>query len=206
MGCNADYALCRRTQRCWPATPNIVGQQCCARLHVAKSLTGFKLCATALNNTRQQATGCANGRNLYYPTILGVVGQQYYVRLQVGWGGGGGLGLTRAVSGERWRRDKRDPRSSLSKSYRNELPSYSVEVSLLSPEVNTLSEDVSCKAKFWVCLRKDMAWRFKRTLFTRSSASHHLLWSFFETMKFVGVQPRPRLFALTKGHLCIFRL
>ena len=119
-----------------------------------------------------------------------------------GMGGGGGL----YASGERWRLDKRDPRSSLSKSYRNELLSYSVEVSLLSPEVNTLYEDVSCKAKFWVCLRKDMAWRFKRTLFTRSSASHHLLWSFFETMKFVGVQPRPRLFALTKGHLCIFRL
>ena len=120
------------------------------------------------------------------------------------WGGRGGGGLY--ASGERWRRDKRDPRSSLSKSYRNELLSYSVEVSLLSPEVNTLYEDVSCKAKFWVCLRKDMAWRFKRTLFTRSSASHHLLWSFFETMKFVGVQPRTRLFALTKGHLCIFRL
>ena len=43
---------------------NIVGQQlltwlaqqCCVRLQVSKSLTGFKLCATTLNNTQQQAT------------------------------------------------------------------------------------------------------------------------------------------------------
>ena len=39
-------------------TPNTVG------LHVAKCLTGFKLCATALNNTQQHATGCPNGRNM----------------------------------------------------------------------------------------------------------------------------------------------
>ena len=31
---------------------NIVGS-CCVRLHVAKSLTGFKLCATTPNNTQQ---------------------------------------------------------------------------------------------------------------------------------------------------------
>ena len=37
---------------------------CCARLHVAKSLTGFKLCATTPNNMQQHATGCANGRNM----------------------------------------------------------------------------------------------------------------------------------------------
>ena len=64
------------------------------------------------------------------------------------WGGMGGGGGGLYPTGERLRRDKRDPRSSLSKSYRNELLSYSVEVSLLSPKVNTLYEDVSCKAKF----------------------------------------------------------
>ena len=30
----------------------------------AKSLTGFKLCKTTPNNIQQQATGCANGRNM----------------------------------------------------------------------------------------------------------------------------------------------
>ena len=34
------------------------------RLHVAKSLTGFKVCATTPNNTQQHATGCATGRNM----------------------------------------------------------------------------------------------------------------------------------------------
>ena len=28
-------------------------QHCCARLHVGKSLTGFKLCATTTNNMQQ---------------------------------------------------------------------------------------------------------------------------------------------------------
>ena len=53
-------------------TPNIVGatmlglvgQQKCARLHGAKSLTGFKLCPTTRNNIQQNAIGCANGRNM----------------------------------------------------------------------------------------------------------------------------------------------
>ena len=40
--------------------PNIVGS-CCVRLHLAKRLTGIKLCATTPNNTQQHATGCANG-------------------------------------------------------------------------------------------------------------------------------------------------
>ena len=44
---------------------NNVGS-CCVRFHVANSLTGFKLCATTLNNTEQHATaaGCANERNM----------------------------------------------------------------------------------------------------------------------------------------------
>ena len=46
-----------------PITPNIVGT-CCVRLHIAKCLTGFKLCAITTNNTQQHATGCANGRNI----------------------------------------------------------------------------------------------------------------------------------------------
>ena len=67
-------------------TPNIVGS-CCVRLHGDKSLTGFKLCATTPNNMQQHATGCANGRNMWRSTMLGVVGQQCCVRLhgQVNW-------------------------------------------------------------------------------------------------------------------------
>ena len=40
-------------------TPNNVGSFI-VRLHVAKSVTGFKLCATTPNNTQQHETGCAN--------------------------------------------------------------------------------------------------------------------------------------------------
>ena len=52
-----------------------------------KSLTSFKLCATTPNNMQQQATGRANGWNLYNPTMLGVVGQPCLVRLYraLGW-------------------------------------------------------------------------------------------------------------------------
>ena len=71
MGCNAHYAPCRRTQHCWQTTSNIVGQQCCARLHVAKSFNGFKLCATTLNNTRQQATGYAKRTQLVLSNNVG---------------------------------------------------------------------------------------------------------------------------------------
>ena len=50
-------------------------QHCCAKLWRSrnkrnvgscwlKSLTGFKLCATTLNNIQQHATGCANGRTM----------------------------------------------------------------------------------------------------------------------------------------------
>ena len=60
-----------------------VDQQSCVRLHWAKSLTGFKFCATTRNkNIQQHATGCANGRNMKLPIMLAVVtGQQFYVRL-----------------------------------------------------------------------------------------------------------------------------
>ena len=55
-------------------SPNLVGScwptECCVRLHGAKSLTGFKLCATTSNNMQQE-------------TMLGVVGQQCCVRLHV---------------------------------------------------------------------------------------------------------------------------
>ena len=55
-------------------------QQCCVRLHEPKSLTGFKLYATSANivvpcKRTQQVT------TLLGPTILGVVGQQCWVRL-----------------------------------------------------------------------------------------------------------------------------
>ena len=73
----------------------VVGQQCYIRLHRAKSLTGFKLCAiTTRNNIQQHTAGCANGRNMYHPTMLGVVGQQCCVRLQAA------LGLNPFVPGD----------------------------------------------------------------------------------------------------------
>ena len=36
------------------------------------TLTGFKLNWLTPNNTQQRATGCANGRKMYHPTMLGV--------------------------------------------------------------------------------------------------------------------------------------
>ena len=58
-------------------------KQCYARLHRAKSLTSFKLCVTTPKDTQQHATECENGRNMYHPTVLGVVGQQCSVRLHI---------------------------------------------------------------------------------------------------------------------------
>ena len=52
---------CKRTQQLpTNATLGLVGQQCCTRLHGAKSLTSFKLCATTSNNMQQHATICNN--------------------------------------------------------------------------------------------------------------------------------------------------
>ena len=56
-------------------------QHCCATLRRSrnkrnvescwlKSLTGFKLCKTTSNNIQQHATGCANGRTMWHPTML----------------------------------------------------------------------------------------------------------------------------------------
>ena len=50
---------------CWPT---MLG------FHVARSLTDFKICVTTLKNMQQDATGCANERNMYHPTMLLVVG------------------------------------------------------------------------------------------------------------------------------------
>ena len=52
--------MCKQTQQ----LTNNVGS-CCVHFfwHVAKCLTGFKLCATTLKSTQQHATGCANGCN-----------------------------------------------------------------------------------------------------------------------------------------------
>jgi len=41
----------------------------------------FERFQTLRNNTQQHPTRCANGRNMYHPTMLGVVGQQCCVRL-----------------------------------------------------------------------------------------------------------------------------
>ena len=67
-------------------------QNCCATLRRSrikgnvgscrfKSLTGFNLCATTPNNIQQHTTRCTNGRNMYHPTMLGLVGQERCVRL-----------------------------------------------------------------------------------------------------------------------------
>ena len=43
---------CKRTQQLTTIL-GVAGQQCCVRLDGAKSLTGFKLCATTRNNMQQ---------------------------------------------------------------------------------------------------------------------------------------------------------
>ena len=53
-----------RANGCNSTMLGVVGQQCCVRLHGAKSLIGFKHCATTPNNTQKHATGSANGRNM----------------------------------------------------------------------------------------------------------------------------------------------
>ena len=77
-----------RSPSCWRSCANgplytsvITEQKKCWELS-AQSLTGFKLCATTPNNTQQHATECADGRNMWHPAMLGVVGQQSRVRLQ----------------------------------------------------------------------------------------------------------------------------
>ena len=52
----AVKATCKRVQQL-PTMLGVVSQQCCVRLHRAKSLTGFKLCATTRNDIQQHATG-----------------------------------------------------------------------------------------------------------------------------------------------------
>ena len=49
---------------CWPT---MLG------FHVARSLTDFKICVTTPKKMPQDATGCANERNMYHPTMLLVV-------------------------------------------------------------------------------------------------------------------------------------
>ena len=56
------WATCKWTQQL--PTLAVVGQQCSVRLHGAKILTSFKLCATTPNYKQQHATGCANRRNM----------------------------------------------------------------------------------------------------------------------------------------------
>ena len=77
------------------ARPNNVGrvvQTDPTLLRYASAITEQKKCwellaekfdrfQTLRNNTQQHPTGCANGRNMQHPTMLGVVGQQSCVRL-----------------------------------------------------------------------------------------------------------------------------
>ena len=70
---------------------NIVGQQhptmfgvvgtCCVRLHGPKSLTVFKLYATSANIVVVPGKRTQQVTTLLGPTMLGVVGQQCWVRL-----------------------------------------------------------------------------------------------------------------------------
>ena len=68
-----------------PATgPNMVGVgSYCVRLHAAKSLTGFKLCATTPINTQQHVTGCANGGNMKRPIMLCPFARGFMSKTQV---------------------------------------------------------------------------------------------------------------------------
>ena len=56
-------ATCKRTQQL-PIMLRVIGHQCCVRLHGAKSLTGFKLCATTCSRvTSNNVKSCS-------PTML----------------------------------------------------------------------------------------------------------------------------------------
>ena len=46
---HVKLAPCKLMQHCWPTTLNIFGS-CCICLHIAESLTSFKLCATTPDN------------------------------------------------------------------------------------------------------------------------------------------------------------
>ena len=62
----------------------VVGQQCCVRLHRPKSLTGFKLYTTSVNNANIVVVPCKRKQQvatLLGSTMLGVVGQQCWIRL-----------------------------------------------------------------------------------------------------------------------------
>ena len=83
-GLKAHANGCNKCQQL-PTLLGVVGQQCCVRLHGPKSLTGFKLQYT------QHVPGSANivvdpckwtqqVTTLLGPTMLGVVGQQCWVR------------------------------------------------------------------------------------------------------------------------------
>ena len=55
----------------------------CVRLHAAKSLTGFKLCATTPINTQQHATECGNGGNVKRPIMLCPFARGFMSKTQV---------------------------------------------------------------------------------------------------------------------------
>ena len=59
----------------------ITEQKKCWEL-LAEKFDRFQNCTTTRNDIQKHATGCAKGHNMYYPTMLGVVGQQCCVRLQ----------------------------------------------------------------------------------------------------------------------------
>ena len=56
-------------------------QHCCVRLHGPKSLTGFKLYETSANIVVVSCKQTQQVTTLLGPTMLGIVGQQCWVRL-----------------------------------------------------------------------------------------------------------------------------
>ena len=63
-------APCKRTKHCWPTTLNMDGS-CCIRLHEAKSLTHFKVCATTCNRVCKRTQHVTyNNVGSCWPTML----------------------------------------------------------------------------------------------------------------------------------------
>ena len=81
-------ATCKRTQQ-------LIGHQCCVRLHGAKSLTGFKLCATTCNRVKSNnvkscsptmlrlfARGLKEVESLVLTSIISLSKKTYFWRIR----------------------------------------------------------------------------------------------------------------------------
>ena len=74
---------CSKILRPVQTDPTLLGvvSTCCVRLHGPKSLTGFKLYATSANIVVVPCKRTQQVTTLLGPTMLGIVGQQCWVRL-----------------------------------------------------------------------------------------------------------------------------